>query len=438
MVYEQTAANSTTFGTGTLLKNSDGSTLDVGNFAKPTVADLDGDGILELLVGEETGNVLRYEQTAAGAQTFTKATLFTNPFGTATSSAPNGGSYPRPTVADLDNNGLLDVLVGSNDGTLRRYEQTTANTATFTALGQMKDNNGTIIDAGDVDKPLLTDYDGDGYLDMLLGNRAGNIVLYTQSTANSATFKKIDFLKNGTSTISVGTYAAPSITDIDGNGLLDLFVGNASGTIYRFEQTQSATQPSLASGALTSPSPLPVVLTSFTGQASSTGNILRWTTASETSSDYFEVERSTNGEEFTKIGQLAAAGTTTATHSYLFTDAAATATSYYRLRQVDFDGTASYSPVVTLAASPRVLSTTKPVAYPTIFTNELSVALPGADAQAATVALLTADGRPVYNRSVQLSAAPQGLAELPTLAPGIYLLRVATTTGTTTQRVVRN
>jgi hypothetical protein len=180
------------------------------------------------------------------------------------------------------------------------------------------------------------------------------------------------------------------------------------------------------------------VLTSFTGQASSTGNILRWTTASETSSDYFEVERSTNGEEFTKIGQLAAAGTTTATHSYLFTDAAATATSYYRLRQVDFDGTASYSPVVTLAASPRVLSTTKPVAYPTVFTSELNVALPGADAQAATVALLTADGRPVYNRSVQLSAAPQALTELPTLAPGIYLLRVATTTGTTTQRVVRN
>ena len=64
--------------------------------------------------------------------------------------------------------------------------------------------------------------------------------------------------------------------------------------------------------------------------------------------------------------------------------------------------------------------------------------LPGAAAQAATVALLTADGRPVYRRSVQLSAAPQALAELPTLAPGVYLLRVATATGATTQRVVRN
>ena len=445
LVFEQTAANSTAFGTGIPLKNADGTALDVGNFAKPTLADLDGDGLLELLVGEENGTVLRYEQVAATSTksfdpfSFTRSTLFTNPLGTATSSASNGGSYPRPTVADLDNNGLLDVLVGSNDGTLRRYEQTSANAATFTTLGQMRDEKGVVIDAGDVDKPLLTDYDGDGYLDMLLGNQAGNIILYTQNTANSATFRKIDFLKSGTTAISVGTYAAPSITDIDGNGLLDLFVGNANGTIYRFEQTQSAKQPTLLEGALASPAPLPVVLTSFTGQATSTGNTLRWTTASETNSAYFEVERSANGQEFTKIGQQAAAGTTAAAHSYQFTDAAATATSYYRLRQVDFDGTSTYSPVVTLATSiASDARPAKPVAYPTIFTTELNVTLPGAAAQAATVALLTADGRPVYSRSVQLSAAPQALAELPTLAPGVYLLRVATATGATTQRVVRN
>ncbi len=443
-VFEQTAAGAATFGTGVLLKNSDGTTLDVGNYAKPTLADLDGNGLLELLVGEDTGTVLRYEQTAAtgaGALTFTKTTLFTNPFGTATTGAPNGGSYPRPTVADLDNNGLLDVLVGSNDGTLRRYEQTAANTATFTSKGQMTLADGTAIDAGDVDKPLLTDYDGDGYLDMLLGNKAGNIVLYTQSAANSATFRLVGNLTtNGTTALSlssVGGYAAPAISDIDGDGLLDLFVGNASGTIQRYEQTQSATQPTLASGALAGATPLPVVLTAFTGQAGATGNVLRWTTASETNSDHFEVERSLDGQVFTKIGELAAAGTTSAAHSYVFTDVAATATSYYRLRQVDFDGTTSYSPVVTLAAN-LAASLAKPVAYPTIFTTELTVALPGAEAQAATVALLTADGRPVYSRTVQLGTAPQALAELPTLAPGMYLLRVATAAGATTQRVVRN
>jgi hypothetical protein len=440
-VFEQTAANGATFGTGFLLKNADGTTLDVGNFSKPTLADIDGDGLLELLVGEDTGNILRYEQVStADAFSFTRTTLFTNPYGSAATAA-NGGSYPRPTVADLDNNGLLDVLVGSNDGTLRRYEQTAANAATFTDLGQMRLANGTVIDAGDVDKPLLTDYDGDGYLDMLLGNLDGNIVLYTQSNANSAIFRRVGNLTtNGSTIIDVGGYAAPAITDIDGDGLLDLFVGNASGTIYRFEQTQSAVSPTLVAGALTSPAPLPVVLTSFTGQAGSITNILRWTTATETNSDRFEVERSTDGQNFIKIGQLAAAGTTIATHSYVFNDAATATISYYRLRQVDLDGTSAYSPIVTLAASSTapVASTTKPVAYPTVFTNELSVALPGAGTQAATVALLTADGRPVYSRTVQLGTAPQALAELPTLASGLYLLRIATAAGTTTQRLVRN
>ncbi|MGI4866841.1 MAG: FG-GAP-like repeat-containing protein [Janthinobacterium lividum] len=443
-VLEQSAANSTTFNAGTLLKNADGTTLSVAYYAKPTLTDLDGDGLLELLVGEDLGTIVRYEQvatTGANALSFNKiSTLFANPYGVPTHATANAGSYARHTIADLDNNGLLDVLVGSNDGTLRRYEQTAANAATFTAYGQMTLANGTIIDAGDVDKPLLTDYDGDGYLDMLLGNKAGSIVLYTQTAANSATFRSVGTLTtNGSTAInmaSVNGYAAPAITDIDGNGLLDLFVGNANGTMYRFEQSQSAAAPTLLASALASPAPLPVVLTSFTGQALAAGNVLRWATASEANSDRFEVERSADGQEFVKIGQQAASGTTNASHTYQFTDAAAPAAiSYYRLRQVDFDGTTSYSPVVTLAASASAPTAAKPVAYPTIFTNELNVTLPGTEAQAATVALLTADGRPVYSRTVQLSTTPQALAELPTLAPGMYLLRITTAAGTTTQRI---
>ena len=443
---EQTATNAITFGTGTLLKNTDGTNLDVSNYAKPTLADLDGDGLLELLVGEDTGTVQRYEQKAAtgtDALVFSKTQLLANPYGPATNAAPNLGSYARPTVADIDNNGLLDILVGSNDGTLHRYEQTAPNAATVTALGQMRLADGTVIDAGDVDKPLLTDYNGDGYLDMLLGNRAGTIMLYTQTVANSAVFKPLGNLTtDGTAAINmnvVNGYAAPAISDLDGDGLLDLFVGNANGTVYRYEQAQSATAPTIVPASLSTAAPLPVVLTSFTGQNSAAGNVLRWTTASETTSDRFEVERSADGQEFAKIGLLAAAGTTAAAHSYQFADAATPAgTSYYRLRQVDLDGTTSYSPVVTLAASAASLSTAKPVAYPTIFTTELRVALPGTETQAATATLLTADGRPVYTAAVQLSAAPQALAELPTLAPGLYLLRIATATGTTTQRVVRN
>ena len=457
LAFEQTGTNSAAFQpAGTLLKVQSGtsqSTLNVGlnnasgKFAKPTLTDLDGNGLLELLVGEDTGSVLRYEQkeaTGDNALVFTRMLLFPNPYNTATSVAtttsPNGGSYARPTLADLDNDGLLDVLVGSNDGTLRRYEQKTATaiaTADFNALGQMKDEKGAVIDAGAVDKPLLTDYNGDGYLDMLLGNQAGAIVLYTQTGSDAVTFKALGSLTTNGSTVinmsgapSPGGFAAPTVTDIDGNGLLDLYVGNGAGSIYRFEQSQSATIPTLIA-------PLPVELVAFSGQALATGHQLSWTTASEVNSAYFAVERSVDGVAFAEVSQVAAAGSSATTRAYQYLDAAPLAgTSYYRLHQVDRDGTSAYSAVVALGRA-SALSSTNPQVFPTVFEAELHVALPEAAPQLATVQLLTAEGRPVYSQVVQLGAVPQALPALPALAPGVYLLRVATAAGATTQRVVR-
>ncbi|NML67701.1 hypothetical protein HHL22_21070 [Hymenobacter sp. RP-2-7] len=440
--FEQTRTNDTSFGAGTLLKNADGTTLNVGannangHYAKPTLTDLDGDGLLELLVGEELGSVLRYEQTAAsgpGALLFNRSPLFANPY---SGSSAASGYYPRPTLADLDNNGLLDVLVGSNDGTLRRYEQTAPNAVTFNILGQMKDEKGVVIDAGSVDKPLLTDYNGDGYLDMLLGNQAGAIVLYTQTGTNAVTFKSLGNLTtDGSTAISMSGangFAAPAVTDLDGNGLLDLFVGNGTGSVYRFEQSQSATIPTLVA-------PLPVVLVAFSGQALGGGNQLSWTTASEMNSAYFGLERSPDGVAFEQVGQVAALGNSASAHQYQYLDAAAPAgTSYYRLRQVDQDGTLAYSATVALSRAEGLGAATQVQAFPTVFGAELNVALPaGAAPQTATVVLLTTEGRPLYSQVVQLGAAPQALPALPALAPGLYLLRVATAAGTSTQRVVR-
>jgi hypothetical protein len=92
--------------------------------------------------------------------------------------------------------------------------------------------------------------------------------------------------------------------------------------------------------------------------------------------------------------------------------------------------------MLTRTGSTSSMSAAQPQAFPTLFTDVLSVALPGMQApQAATITLLTLDGRIVYSHSIALSAVPQALSELPTLTPGLYLLRTTTATGTTTQRV---
>ena len=74
--------------------------------------------------------------------------------------------------------------------------------------------------------------------------------------------------------------------------------------------------------------------------------ILNWATASEENNKYFEVERSSNGAVFHKIGTVTGAGNSTATNHYQFIDKAPLkGASYYRLKQVDIDGKFTYSSI---------------------------------------------------------------------------------------------
>ena len=417
------------------LTSNTGTDIKVTNFAKPTVADIDGDGLLDLLVGTGTSRrIARFEQTAANATSFNQVANLQ----AAGADLQTGDNYPRPTIADLDGNGKLDLLVGDLSGVIKRYEASTLNGTTFTALGNVQ-VDGADLKVDGTSKPLLFDLDGNGLLDFIVGSQAGAVTRYEQTARYAATFtSRGNLLAAGATPVNMGTagnneggYAAPTITDLDGDGRLDLLVGNANGTIYRFEQAQQA---ALAV------SPLPVKLTSFGTQNASAGALLNWATASELNSASFEVQRSLDGASFATVGSVAAAGTSATPRSYQYLDAAAPAgTSYYRLRQVDLDGTVAYSPVVVLARPAAGSAAAKPLAFPVPFTDALSVALPGADApQAATVALLTLDGRTVYSRTLALSAAPQALDGLPTLAPGIYVLRTTTAAGSTTQRISRN
>ncbi len=92
--------------------------------------------------------------------------------------------------------------------------------------------------------------------------------------------------------------------------------------------------------------PLPVEFTSFTASALNSGVILEWTTASEINNNGFEVERKGTGE-FENIGFVSGNGTTSESKSYTFTDAGLQSGNYsYRLKQIDFDGSFSYSDVV--------------------------------------------------------------------------------------------
>jgi hypothetical protein len=93
--------------------------------------------------------------------------------------------------------------------------------------------------------------------------------------------------------------------------------------------------------------PLPVELISFKAIVHKDEVELNWATATEKNADRFEVERSANGKDFEKIATVKAAGNSTNVNQYKTTDAnPLSGVAYYRLKQVDMDGSLNYSDII--------------------------------------------------------------------------------------------
>ena len=168
-------------------------------------------------------------------------------------------------------------------------------------------------------------------------------------------------------------------------------------------------------------SSLPVVLVAFTARAQGSGAVaLAWRTASEKNSARFEVERSTNGTAFARIGTVPAAGNSSAPRSYAWTDRTVPAQAsllYYRLRQVDTDSVFTYSPV--RAISQPLSAANQLVVYPNPAHGVVRVQVLG-PTPTGPLQLLDVCGRTVQ---VPLTLGADGVLPLHGLPAGIYVLR---------------
>ncbi len=102
---------------------------------------------------------------------------------------------------------------------------------------------------------------------------------------------------------------------------------------------------------------LPVQFASF-GVALQNGKVLvQWSTVQEDGAAYFEVERSTNGTDWTGIGQVTATGNSTRLVQYAFTDRnVVNGTAYYRIKQADVNGKMAYTAVQTIRTAAAQVS----------------------------------------------------------------------------------
>ena len=176
-------------------------------------------------------------------------------------------------------------------------------------------------------------------------------------------------------------------------------------------------------------------LISFEAVADGSAATLSWTTASEENNTGFHVEhrRAATTDEtaeaaFTALGFVEGAGTTSEASAYRFqTDALEAGRHVFRLRQVDFDGTVSYSSEVELAvASALPQGYRLSAAYPNPFNPRAAFELEVAQQQHVRVSLYDALGRRVavlFEGVVEAGVVQEVQIEGSALASGVYLYR---------------
>ena len=156
------------------------------------------------------------------------------------------GRYSAPTFADIDGDGDQDLVVGESDGNLNYYENTgTASAPVYTVrTGTANPFNG--IDVGVASAPSFADTNGDGLLDLIIGESAGNLNYYENTgTASAPVYTVRTGTANPFNGINVGTYSTPSFADINGDGDQDLVVGESNGTLRYYENTGTTSDPDL-------------------------------------------------------------------------------------------------------------------------------------------------------------------------------------------------
>ena len=181
----------------------------------------------------------------------------------------------------------------------------------------------------------------------------------------------------------------------------------------------------------TSAAPLPVTLTSFAAQLAGPDAVaLTWGTASEANTDRFEIERSTDGRSFTRLAQVAAHGTSATAQAYAHRDVALpndAATLYYRLRIVDHDHSAMYSPVRTVTTpTSRLAELAISVApNPAVASGPASLWVTSPAPATGTLTVLNALGQVLSTRPATMAEGPQQVPlALQGLPAGVYTLRL--------------
>jgi hypothetical protein len=387
-----------------------------------STADID---FFDLIVNNTSGTIPQI--TTNGAMNVTNSATFTDgvvdntgtfTFNDATATSTTD-SYIDGPVTFIDGTGTTGFTFPIGEGSIwaRLGISSLAASSQFTAQYFFADPQvtfGTTIDATDfpggtanisTEEYWQLDYDGGG-------TETANVTLYWEDGTRSVITDLADLTitkwdgadwgnDGGINTTTSGTPAAGSVTTT---------------SPYTTFSPFSFASP-LGNNAL------PVELVYFHGKLLSQGVVLEWQTASELNNDFFEIEVSTDGENYTTLANIEGQGSSTSVTNYDYVDRyPSTGLNYYRLRQVDFNGDFTFSNIISVMNdAPAKLFFS---AYPQPASSHLTLQLMAIDdTSIMNLVIYNMNGKVI--RSISIDPKTKQLpVDISAFTNGLYLVRL--------------
>jgi len=195
--------------------------------AHPVVIYWNDDAFPDLMVGGKNGKIGYYQNDGDGYLTYMGELTDNNGIiDVGDNAAPTFGDWVRDSNEDKDLNGDTDLIVGNKAGTLALYKNDGNNG--FINQGNLQ-VTGVDIDVGSYSTPFMADVYANGIMELLVGNQDGTVNFYTQD--NDGVMTDRGTLSDTNREIDVGFYSDPFVMDWDGINGVDLLVANSGGKV---------------------------------------------------------------------------------------------------------------------------------------------------------------------------------------------------------------
>ena len=335
---------------------------------------------------------------------FTKGTTVNGPTGTINT----GNGRINVNLYNFTNNGLIVSNYPMAPGVLTGINGTSVNDGFFRTNSNLFSNGGGVSTNNGINMndPAQTTIDLGGGCSTTIGG-AGATQIWENIFSNA-----------------VGGGPGPNLT------FMNAFPDVSSATINASGIDVSLTLTNLCAAAL------PIELTTFTAVRKEKSVLLEWETAGEINNDYMAVERSGDAKFFTEIGKQKGAGNSNMTLRYQLEDTAPlSGINYYRLRQVDYDGTTNYSKIISVNFNGTTGQPTIAL-YPNVVSKggNMEIELISFPQQQMTFSIFNSQGQIVNNFS--LVGGSRQSFEPGNLPAGIYFLANTNSSTKTSTRFV--